>query len=287
MRLLLTIWLLSLLGLVGASAFADSDLRPLLPPVGDQANRNTCSAFEAVLLAEFLLEQKTGTRTKLSENYNYWAAKNFALNTPYLESTYAHVDGMAGFLAVEALHQGLLKESDWPYEVDNGVTSKAPGCTAGDETVPTECFTGTPPKFKKPVPINIRTVFVPREEIKTELDKNHRPVLLNIHWYFKNVDKKGNVRMPTAQEEGACVKDGTGCGGHVVALVGYTSQTKRYIFRSSWGANWGTQGYGTMPEKFVLEQCEACQALRDPNLPQDDRDFLEKAAQGVTAELFP
>jgi len=277
MRILAALFLIASLG------HADTDLRSQLGPVGDQADRNTCSAFEAVTLAEFLLEQKSQKQFRLSENYNYYAAKNFALSTDYLKSLYAHVDGMAAYLAVEALNSGIMLEAQWPYDPENGVTRKESACTG--DSPPTTCFTGTPPQTAQVTPLKVKSVFIPRDQIRSYLETNKRPVLMNIHWYFDLADKKGNVRMPTKQEAAECTGKGTNCGGHVIMLVGYLSQSQRFIFRSSWGARWGSNGYGTMPESFVKEQCEACQSVNDTSLSPDERDLVNKASQGVSAEL--
>lgn len=113
---LLTTFSLLFGGAQVASAAGAVDLRPMLNPVRSQGGvRNLCSAFEAATLAEFLIFKTTGKQVVISENYNYWAAKTRTLTTPYLQDAYGHVDGMAGFLAVEALQQGVMLESSWPY----------------------------------------------------------------------------------------------------------------------------------------------------------------------------
>lgn len=40
-------------------------------------------------------------------------------------------------------------------------------------------------------------------------------------------------------------------GGHAVMAVGYDDETERFIVRNSWGADWGQNGYFTMPYEYV------------------------------------
>jgi C1A family cysteine protease len=48
-------------------------------------------------------------------------------------------------------------------------------------------------------------------------------------------------------------------GGHCVEIVGYSILTRMFIFKNSWGVNWGDKGYGYMPFAY----------LQDPNLSSD------------------
>ena len=47
------------------------DLRPHLSPVKNRADRNTCSAFAATALMEFLIHKDTGQEIDLSESLAY------------------------------------------------------------------------------------------------------------------------------------------------------------------------------------------------------------------------
>ena len=48
-------------------------------------------------------------------------------------------------------------------------------------------------------------------------------------------------------------------GGHCVVAVGYDDSKQCFIVRNSWAADWGMQGYCTMPYAY----------LTDPNLASD------------------
>ena len=43
-------------------------------------------------------------------------------------------------------------------------------------------------------------------------------------------------------------------GGHAVLAVGYDHGKERFIVRNSWGADWGTHGYFTMPYAYLLDE---------------------------------
>lgn len=40
-------------------------------------------------------------------------------------------------------------------------------------------------------------------------------------------------------------------GGHAVLAIGFNQNSKRFIFRNSWGKNWGKNGYGTIPFDYI------------------------------------
>ena len=65
------------------------------------------------------------------------------------------------------------------------------------------------------------------------------------------VAQSGHLSMPQSGE--------TVVGGHAVVAVGYDDQNQWFIIRNSWGANWGLQGYFTMPYQYLME----------PNLSDD------------------
>merc|ERR1711966_513094 len=42
-------------------------------------------------------------------------------------------------------------------------------------------------------------------------------------------------------------------GGHAVLCVGYDDTTESFIIRNSWGEEWGSEGYFSMPYKFLTD----------------------------------
>ncbi len=85
------------------------DLRPLLPAVQSQGKRNTCNAFAATVLMEYLIQQKTHKPVHLSVAYTYWLGKTKAVDSDLLRGMYSNIDGLAGWLAVKGSHVRLCQ----------------------------------------------------------------------------------------------------------------------------------------------------------------------------------
>jgi hypothetical protein len=128
---------------------------------------------------------------------------------------------------------------------------------------------------------------IPRERIADFLERERRPVVFNLSWYPGIEDAAGNVvRFPSAAEVASCAAGTGSCTGHAILLVGWDPASRVFLFRNSVGPDWGENGYGTLPERYVLEHCEACAYL--PGLDgygAEDRAFVESAVQGASAVL--
>ncbi len=256
------------------------DLSGEMTPVKTQGSRNTCSVFAATAIVEYLLLEETDQEYDLSEQYDYWAAKEYTLTNDALQA-YESMDALAGYLALEAYEHSSMLESEWPYESQNWQQTGDPGCyeVAGEPI--SECFTGIPPAEAELAPWTTETVYVPREEIGSYIVEHRAPVLINLTWYPEAVDRDtGAVHMPGPDEM-------DGAGGHVVALVGYDPSTRELVFRNSWGPTWGNNGYGTMPEDYILQYYEAAQWEPIDQYDADTYDMLYKSANGTTAVLVP
>lgn len=40
-------------------------------------------------------------------------------------------------------------------------------------------------------------------------------------------------------------------GGHAIHVVGYSDNSRRFLFQNSWGTSWGREGFGTLPYEYV------------------------------------
>lgn len=67
----------------------------------------------------------------------------------------------------------------------------------------------------------------------------------------QQVAQTGKIPMPAPGEQPI--------GGHAMLAVGYSTKSRLFIVRNSWGASWGVTGYATMPFAY----------LDNPNLTQD------------------
>lgn len=91
--------------------------------------------------------------------------------------------------------------------------------------------------------------------LKRVLSVERRPIACSICVYtsFENAvtTQTGTVCLPHANE--------TCLGAHAVVLVGYNDDTQEVLFRNCYGADWGNEGYGTLPYAY----------LADPSLAMD------------------
>ncbi|HNW36529.1 MAG TPA: hypothetical protein PKM25_16445, partial [Candidatus Ozemobacteraceae bacterium] len=155
------------------------DLSGTMTPVKHQGDRNTCNAFAATALMEFLLKEQTGSDIDLSEAFTYFLGKTRALTTPYTKKAYSADDGLAGFLAVKAFEYGCMAESEWPYESQNWFQKKDPRCTFTNGKPDLVCFIGNPPQDAKELPYRITPIFIEPANFGSFLLKNKKPIVYN------------------------------------------------------------------------------------------------------------
>ena len=254
------------------------DLRVKELTVKYQGQRNTCSVFAATALIEYLIYSKYKKTVDLSEAYNYWAAKKLALTSEYLRNMYSTIDGLAGYLAVEAYKYGSMYEKDWKYENENWLTKKDKRCKTVNNNHVTECFTGTPPENSKKAEYTANPIFIKKKDIGQFILQEKKPVAINIFWYYSAVDKQGNIRLPNDKIDKK--------GGHVILLVGYDFDTKTFIFKNGWGTKWGNKGYGTITEDYILKYYEVIDYMPYNNdVIKEEKRMIIKSALGVSAIL--
>jgi C1A family cysteine protease len=68
------------------------------------------------------------------------------------------------------------------------------------------------------------------------------PFSIGIRVYENFPMELGDIPMPL----------GGMIGGHAMMVVGYRDSIKRFIVRNSWGKEWGTNGYGTIPYSYII-----------------------------------
>lgn len=256
------------------------DLSNAMTSVKFQGQRNTCSAFAATALMEFLIKNQTGEELDLSEANAYWSGRAFGLdNLPakdaFLKKDYLGIDGLAGYIAVEGYRYQSVLEEDWPYENQNYLQLNDSRC---DQKNPTNiCFVGERPASIQVLPYRLEPIFVDRDRMGEFILKNKTPVVFNIKWYPGAIDNNsGHISMPSKSDLKAP------SFGHVILLTGYDSDKKLFNYRNSWGTNWGNGGYGTVSEQFLINHCEMCEFKqgKDKNLSS------YKFFQGVSGKLI-
>ena len=119
---------------------------------------------------------------------------------------------------------GLCSEDNWSYDEEN--EAEKPPQEAYDEGL--QHIIHTPAKISNNDPDNLKASLA-----------DGKPFVVGIVLYkeFKKEPTRsdGNVTMPTSSS----VKEGR----HAVICVGYDDDREVWIFRNSWGPQWGDQGY--------------------------------------------
>jgi C1A family cysteine protease len=201
------------------------DLRPACPAVYDQGDLGSCTANAIAGAIEFDLlnqQQPSFTPSRLFIYYNERVIeKNVRCDTG------AQIrDGMKSVVS-----QGACPENMWPYVIDEW-----------SDQPPDSCYQ-TAQQHRA---IQYQSLMQDLNQMKACLASG-RPFIFGFTVYdsFRSVGQTGHATVP-GPGEGIL-------GGHAVLAVGYDDSQQWFIVRNSWGANWGLQGYFTMPYAYLLQ----------------------------------
>lgn len=216
------------------------DFTKLMSPVRNQGSEGTCVAFASVIgVKEFQDKKEYHKLIKLSPRFLYNLCKKFD-DIPYQEGTYPRI-------AMKVLlNYGVCHESFWPY-------------VAAKKTHPRAGADKDALRFKIKAYARIKSQL----EMKRNLLVNG-PFVAGVQvfnsWFTKKVESSGLVPMPKLKENSV--------GGHAICIVGYDDKTSIFKFKNSWGANWGSAGYGYLPyaymEKFCSDAWSATDLIKNP-----------------------
>lgn len=212
---------------VSASALPPRvDLRPLLPPVYDQGMVGSCVGNSVAAAVQF-------TRLRVE------AAPDFAPSRLYIYYNARLLEGAVGFDGGAQIRDGVKgvvlygapPEDKWAYDTDQVLA-----------TPPQEAYDAG----KLDLLLGYQSVDQTIDDIRHALASN-QPVIFGFSVYetFEGpqVAATGQVPLPTPGEDLV--------GGHAVLGVGYDDSSRVLIVRNSWGADWGLQGYFTLPYAYV------------------------------------
>jgi C1A family cysteine protease len=206
-----------------------------MPRVQDQLQLGSCTA-NAIAAAIDYERGRQGLR------FMYPSRLFIYYNERDMEQT---IDSDAGAVIRDGLKsvaaQGVCVESFWPY-VDDGfrfAVKPNPVCYStalSHQTI----------KYLSPNPdlLNLKTGLAAKW-----------PFVFGFSVYesfmSNQVSNTGMVPMPARNE--------SLIGGHAVLAVGYDDSKNAFLFRNSWGTEWGLGGYAWIPYAYVT----------DPNLADD------------------
>lgn len=224
-----------------------------MPPMREQGERGTCVAHATTAMAEHYWSKQNKSIT-LSRQFLYWNCKQHD-GSPNGEGTWMSK-------AMERLAaDGCCPEEVWPY---------VPGEIKGNESQdpPQPGSSSGAHKYKIPAFQHIPPTSL--ADIKTTLAEG-RVVAFCAHvfnsWYLNDeVYRTGEIVNSLPGERSV--------GGHAMCFVGYeddpddvASGGGKFYVRNSWGDRWATEsvlgsvGYGTIPYRYIVENCKACYAI--------------------------
>ena len=230
------------------AALPTVDLRPRIADFGmsvrDQGTRGTCSVFAMTGLLEYMyLSRLQGTSNNLSEEY-----LNYASNQ--VQGNFADGDF---FFNLEAGYQqwGVVPEMECPYNYAGEITTLDRAVLDVGRR-----WTRFLADFIKPWDTSHGASSAQIDRVTSYLDRD-TPVAFGGWWpegsYATTHPVRGVEIMttPPVSQKGTGVKD-----GHSVILVGYRRDANfpgggYFVFRNSWGSDFGDAGYGYMPFDYV------------------------------------
>lgn len=201
------------------------DLSNRMPPVGDQGDQLSCTAWATAYAARSyytntLESRNTHLRTNLpSPNYVYHVSRPAGCDKGSLVTR-----------AAEVLRNGAPSLAEYPYSTKCETPPAELGPRSGDFKV--RGLTG----------VDFRRL----DDIKGQL-VNANPVIIS--FWLSNA--WGKLRGQKVFTEPFVPADDQLKGGHAMTIVGYDDGRQAFRVMNSWGERWGDRGFGWMSYDVV------------------------------------
>jgi C1A family cysteine protease len=198
------------------------NLIPYCSEIEDQGQLGSCTSQSIVGMLEYLENRKNGSYKNLSRLFQYY-------NTRKIQGTINEDSGSSlRDSCKSAVKYGICRESLWGYNIRKFKSKPYIFCYLDGELHKADAY------------YRITTL----QDMKQALADGYVFVIgIAIYESFETeaVESTGTVPMPKKGEELL--------GYHAIDIVGYTPDY--FLFRNSWGPDWGNKGYGTLPIAFL------------------------------------
>jgi C1A family cysteine protease len=227
--------------------FTKKDLRKQMTPIRDQGSLGSCTAFSVASLVEYIQKRAYKKYVPISTLFTYKLTRNLMRLTG---DTGAYMRSVMGSIAIF----GSPPEEYYPYDISKF------------DKEPTPFHYGFASNYQG---IKYLRLDQPDTEpkqlvhlLKLFLSRNY-PSIFGFTCFdslqqTNSTDSDGSVPYPSTNEHII--------GGHAVCLAGYDDTkeitnftsgektTGAFLFKNSWGLNWGDMGYGWIPYKYFEDR---------------------------------
>lgn len=214
----------------------------------NQGARPSCSIFAVVGVLEYEYARRFGATEQLSEEFLIWAFRRDHPGKPIN-------DGYHFGEVLETLRRhGIARRDCLPDSFASHLRDEAPPQSAIDEAANRRRF-----QIVGMRPGEALTL----ARIVQALNQK-TPVIIGVGWPHHSTLQRNNLLKDQVPLSGA---------GHAVTLVGYrsegTPESLVFIFRNSYGPQWGLGGYGLMAASYLEKHLLAAFCLVVPPLEQE------------------
>ncbi|MBP2147160.1 C1A family cysteine protease [Methanofollis sp. W23] len=222
---------------------ASVDLRKWCPPVEHQSNLGSCTAQAGVTLIEYFERRAFGKHIDASRLFLYKTTRNLL---HWTGDTGAYLRTTMGAMVLF----GVPPEEYWPYKIADFDKEPPAFCYAfGQSYQPIHYYKLDPPNYTKEQAL---------QWIRAHLAAGFPSMFgFTVYDSIEQANDDGLIPYPCRKEKVL--------GGHAVVAVGYDDNRKiknancdaettgALLIRNSWGARWGSGGYGWLPYEYVLK----------------------------------
>jgi C1A family cysteine protease len=220
------------------------DLRAWCSPIEDQGDLGSCTANAGVGIVEYYERRAFGNHIDASRLFLYKTTRNLS---HWTGDTGAFLRSTMGALVLF----GVPPEEYWPYVIANFDIEPSAFCYAYAQDYQAINYYRLDPPGTTPTSV--------LAQIKTNLAAGLPSMFgFTVYSCYTQASISGKIPYPTFGEKIV--------GGHAIVAVGYDDNMKitntnskalettgALLIRNSWGAGWGSAGYGWLPYDYVLK----------------------------------